>query len=189
MTRSAAPIAWLGLDLRWAYQRLLPAIWRSTQCVHRAQDVLHDAFVRYALSGRHETIAQPHAYLRVVARRVLADQMAQESRYAPWPCPELHEGHCGIDDTELRSARAHEDGPFITPSAEVLADMQQRLAAIQRIIEALPPRCREVFWLCRVEGYAQTEIAARMGISLNMVERHMMRALLDLRAARELLEA
>ena len=57
MTRHPTPAAWLGLDLHWAYGSLLPAIWRSTRCIHRAQDVLHDAFVRYALSGRHEGIA------------------------------------------------------------------------------------------------------------------------------------
>ena len=76
---------------------------------------------------------------------------------------------------------------FTAPSAVVLADLQQRLAAAQRVIEGLPPRCREVFWLCKVEGHSQPRIAATLGISLNMVERHLMRALLDLRAARELL--
>ena len=62
-----------------------------------------------------------------------------------------------------------------------------RLGAVQRVIQGLPARCREVFWLCKVEGHSQPQIAAMLGISLNMVERHLMRALLDLRAARELL--
>ena len=184
MTRHPTPAAWLGLDLRWAYGSLLPAIWRSTRCIHRAQDVLHDAFVRYALSGRHEGIAQPHAYLRVVARTVLADQMAHERRFVPLP-------HlAGEPDSPAPGRRADAiavQEAFTAPSAEVLADLQQRLAAAQRVIEGLPPRCREVFWLCKVEGHSQPRIAATLGISLNMVERHLMRALLDLRAARELL--
>lgn len=37
----------------------------------------------------------------------------------------------------------------------------------------------------RIEGFAQKEIAAELNISLNMVERHLIRALLDLRTARE----
>ena len=37
----------------------------------------------------------------------------------------------------------------------------------------------------RIEGYPQKDIAAQLKISLNMVERHLIRALLDLRAARE----
>ncbi|MFG0598536.1 RNA polymerase sigma factor [Delftia sp. WSY_4] len=185
MTRHPTSAAWLGLDLHWAYGSLLPAIWRSTRCIHRAQDVLHDAFVRYALSGRHEGIAQPHAYLRVVARTVLADQMAHERRFVP--LPELA-GEAGAAQHPV--ARADEialQEAFTAPSAEMLADLQQRLGAVQRVIQGLPARCREVFWLCKVEGHSQPQIAAMLGISLNMVERHLMRALLDLRAARELL--
>lgn len=185
MTRHAASVAWLGLDLRWAYQSLLPAIWRSTRCMHRAQDVLHDAFLRYAVHGRHETIAQPHAYLRVVARSVLADQMAHEQRFLALPDPDLHADWTDAPNPEMPPGGV--DGMFTVPSAEALADLQQRLTAVQRAIEGLPPRCREVFWLCRVEGHTQPEISARLGISLNMVERHMMRALLHLRAARDLL--
>ena len=180
---TAAAAVWLGLDLRWAYGSLLPALWRSTRCVQRAQDVLHDAFMRYALAGRHGAIAQPHAYLRVVARSVLADYLAQERRFVALTDLE------GIADQPGSGAAPEESLPLFTaPSAEALADLQQRLAAVQRTIEGLPPRCREVFWLCRVEGHTQPEIAERLGISLNMVERHLMRALLDLRAARELLQ-
>jgi len=58
---------------------------------------------------------------------------------------------------------------------------------IQQILEQLPTRCRQVFWMYRVEGYTQTEIAAALGISKNMVERHVMRAIVDLSSARELI--
>lgn len=92
---------------------------------------------------------------------VLADHAAEAGRYVALP------------------------QPGVPPSPEGLAELQQRLAAMQKLIDGLPPRCRDVFWLCRVEGYTQPEIAQRLGISLNMVERHMIRALLDLRAARE----
>jgi RNA polymerase sigma-70 factor (ECF subfamily) len=44
-----------------------------------------------------------------------------------------------------------------------------------------------VFWLARIEGHRQAHIASMLNISLSMVERHLMRALLDLRAAREAL--
>ena len=41
----------------------------------------------------------------------------------------------------------------------------------------------------RVDGYKQSEIATELGISLNMVERHVMRAMISLREARELLQS
>lgn len=172
MISTASP-TWLGLDLGWAYRDLLPAIWRSTRCVHRAQDVLHDAFVRYALSGRHERLKAPHAYLRVVVQSVITDHARDDARWQPL-----------VADEEAVSNTA-QIGAVAAPSAEFLLDLQQRLHAVQCTINTLPPRCREVFWLCRIEGLTQPEIATRMGITLNMVERHLMRALIDLRALRE----
>ncbi len=82
--------------------------------------------------------------------------------------------------------KAHLLEEKLSSSPEHLADLQQRLQALQSIIDCLPPRCREVFWLFRIEGVSQVEIAHTLGISLNMVERHVIRALLDLRLARDL---
>lgn len=177
MTQTASPV-WLGLDLGWAYQALLPSIWRSTRCVHRAQDVLHDAFVRYALSGRHEDLNSPHAYLRRVVHSVLADQAGEAKRWCALPDDTLQLTHEGADAAQLTA-----------PSAEFLLDLQQRLNAVQTAINGLPPRCREVFWLCRIEGLTQPEIARQLGITLNAVERHLIRALVDLRALREQIAA
>lgn len=172
---AAAPM-WLGLDLGWAYRDLLPAIWRSTRCVHRAQDVLHDAFVRYALSGRHETLTTPHAYLRIVVRSVLTDHAREQVRWT----------HLPIEGGDSESPLARDgNAALAAPSAEFLLDLQQRLTAVQAVIDGLPPRCREVFWLCRIEGLTQPEIARRLDITLNAVERHLMRALIDLRGLRE----
>ncbi len=63
--------------------------------------------------------------------------------------------------------------------------MQQRLEQVQAVLNCLPARCGEVFWLFRIEGLRQGEIASRLGISVNMVERHVMRAMVDLRALRD----
>ena len=168
---------WHGLDLRWAYADLLPGIYRHTHCTHAAHDILHDAFLRFALTRNRDAIAQPHAYLRAVVRNVLADSFRDASRFVQLLSEETGEEQIGSGMQE----------EYFSPSPEHLADLQQRLEALQRIIDCLPPRCREVFWLFRIDGLAQTEIAAKLDISLNMVERHVMRALVDLRAARDLM--
>ena len=36
----------------------------------------------------------------------------------------------------------------------------------------LPPKCREAFALRKVEGLSQREVALRMGVSENTVEKH-----------------
>lgn len=50
-------------------------------------------------------------------------------------------------------------------------------------IEALPPRCREVFLFIRRDELTHREVAAMLGISTKTVEIHMTRALAGIRAA------
>ncbi|WP_255263667.1 sigma-70 family RNA polymerase sigma factor [Pseudomonas aegrilactucae] len=166
---------WNRIDLRWAYTDLLLSLGRRTGCIQLAQDVLHDAFIRYLLADRQTRIEQPNAYLRRVAQSVLIDHFRQTGRF------------CSLDEPEGLAIANDSLGEHFTPSPEHLLDMRQRLEALQRIIDFLPPRCREVFWLARIEGHKQLDIARILGISLSAVERHLIRALLDLRSAKEML--
>jgi RNA polymerase sigma factor (sigma-70 family) len=170
---------WYGLDLRWAYADVLPSIYRQTRCLHTSYDVLHDALVRFALCKNRDTIEQPHAYLRTVVHHVLADNYKERARFVPLASDE--DNH--LDDGPFGQSMPEQ---FLAPSPDQIAELQQRLQALQHIIDCLPKRCREVFWLFRIDGLTQPEIATKLGISLNMVERHIMRALIDLRAGRDL---
>ena len=57
---------------------------------------------------------------------------------------------------------------------------RQQLEALRQAIEALPPRCRQVFLLHRLHDMPQADVADALGISRNMVARHMMRAMQSL---------
>lgn len=172
----AAPIVlWHGIDLRWAYAELLTGIRRRIGCPERAQDVLHDALVRTALVHEHSPLAEPHAYLRTVVRTVLVDQYRDRARWVT-PPPESEA------DSEQASVATD-----LAPSAERMAQLQECLAAAQRVLERLPPRRREVFWLFRVEGYTCREIAERLGLTLKTVQNHVMRVIVTLRDAEEML--
>lgn len=168
---------WYGLDLRWVYSRLLAGIGRRTQSMQQAYDVLHDALLRYALFSTRRQISQPHAYLRAVVGSVLVDHHREASRYLPFPA----DGSADL----VADAEPASTADMVYPSAEQLASVRQRLLLVQQVLDALPPRCGEVFWLFRIEGRTQAEIARQLGISVNMVERHVVRALIDLRAARD----
>jgi RNA polymerase sigma factor (sigma-70 family) len=167
---------WFGIDLQWAYGNLLPVIFQRTRCRHSAYDVLHDALLRYALMAQPERIKQPHAYLRSIVSSVIVDNYRDISRFVPILTEDAeHFYQTGLDLSPLTPEN-------FAPSAEHVADLQQRLAALQTIIAALPNRCREVFWLYRIEGHSQRQIAERLGISIKMVEAHMARAMVDLNA-------
>lgn len=77
---------------------------------------------------------------------------------------------------ELAEEPSHEPTP-----EHHFADQQQLMLARQAILE-LPPRCREVYLLNRVDALSYPAIAARCGISVKAVEKHISRALRELRA-------
>jgi RNA polymerase sigma-70 factor (ECF subfamily) len=61
------------------------------------------------------------------------------------------------------------------------------LGVLVEALEALPPRCREVVVLRKVDGLSQREVAAEMGIAEDTVEKQIakgMRALADALFAR-----
>jgi RNA polymerase sigma-70 factor (ECF subfamily) len=52
---------------------------------------------------------------------------------------------------------------------------------IEKAINQLPEKCREIFCLCRFENMSYEEIAAKLDISVNTVRTQMSRALVKLR--------
>lgn len=70
---------------------------------------------------------------------------------------------------------------FIGDEPYVLIE-QELKQKIERTIESLPERCREVFILSRMNGLKNKEIAEKLGINIKNVERHLTRALQTFRA-------
>ncbi|HNW56377.1 MAG TPA: RNA polymerase sigma-70 factor [Bacteroidales bacterium] len=52
---------------------------------------------------------------------------------------------------------------------------------INSVIESLPPQCKAVFKLSRLENLTYNEIAEKMGLSVKTIENHMIKALKTLR--------
>jgi RNA polymerase sigma factor (sigma-70 family) len=67
-------------------------------------------------------------------------------------------------------------------SPETRFSDQQQLSLAREAILGLPDRCREVYLLSRIENLSYPTIAQRCGISVKAVEKHISRALRDLRA-------
>ncbi|MCD9008078.1 RNA polymerase sigma factor [Luteimonas sp. XNQY3] len=69
-------------------------------------------------------------------------------------------------------------------SVEDIVDARRALHRLSsQTLDALPSKCRKAFVLHRVDGLTYPEIAAAMGISVKMVEKHIGRALARCRAA------
>ncbi|MDO8933274.1 MAG: RNA polymerase sigma factor [Rhodocyclaceae bacterium] len=134
---------------------------KQVSCRELAADLVQELFLR--LLSREVAMADvrhPRGFLFSSARN-----MAAEAQRSPrW------RGTPRVDGDE--------DEPADTaPSPDLLAEDRQALGLLLEVVAGLPPRCRETFILHKFEGLSYPEIAARLGISVSAVEKHLMRAL------------
>ena len=55
-------------------------------------------------------------------------------------------------------------------------------ARVEQVMEMLPPKCRSVFLLSRIEGMKNSEIAEKLNVSIKNIEKHISKALSIYRA-------
>ncbi len=138
---------------------------RMLRCEETAAEVSQEAWLRLLRRTPGRPVEEPRAYLFQVAANAARDRMARERT------------HAGVvDGSPVPEAVACSE-----PDAETAALARERLLLLAEAVDALSPRCREVFLMSRLDGLANGEIAARLGISRNMVEKHIIRALVHCR--------
>ena len=123
-----------------------------------AADIAQDTFVR--VLAREVAIREPRAMLTTIAQGMVANfyrrrdiELAYEQALAAWP--EQH-----------------------AMSPETRAIMLETLVEIDALLNSLPALVREAFLLSQLDGMGQADIAARLGISLATVKRHIAKAML-----------
>jgi RNA polymerase sigma-70 factor (ECF subfamily) len=146
-----------------AYYHELVGTWtRKLKNRHDAEDVAHDAMLR-VLEVDNATILQPRAYLHQTARNVLTDAYRRSIAHEMVPL-------ASMDDTPAG---------YGNPDAILCAT--EMIHALEGALNELPLKCRQVFVWQRLDGLTQAEIALRLNISKNMVEKYMMRTMQHLR--------
>ena|SRR5438105_3337867 len=101
------------------------------------------------------------SFLFATARRVLADRMALRGMISLGVGRDLDNPSVLIDEI----------------SSERPAGADEELRSLAQALSILPPRCRQVVWMRRVEQKSQKEIAACLGIGEVMVEKHVANAM------------
>lgn len=87
-----------------------------------------------------------------------------------------------LNHVRARKVRERSE-PFVACAEAVGAEADGLLVeeemevALRAAMDALPPRCREVFELSRVQGLRYAEIASTLGVSVKAVEAQMGKAL------------
>ncbi|MGY2200400.1 sigma-70 family RNA polymerase sigma factor [Pseudomonas gingeri] len=144
------------------YEELIGTWTRRLRNRQQAEDLAHDTFVR-VLESRAGSVEQPRAYLHQTARNIAVDAYRREDRRGALELEAIHHSAPPTSDPEH----------FM--HAIQLAD------SIERALGELPVNCRKAFVWQKIEGLTQAEIAERLGLSKNMVEKYMIRTLRHLR--------
>ncbi|KFN47842.1 hypothetical protein P873_14490 [Arenimonas composti TR7-09 = DSM 18010] len=121
-------------------------------------DLRQEIYVRVYEAAGKALPEQPKAFLFATARNLIADRI-RRSRVVSIET---------MGDFESLSVLMV-DGL----SPEHWCGARQGLRRLSEALDRLPPRCREVVWLRRVEDLSQKQVAARLGISEKTVEKHL----------------
>lgn len=152
-----------GFLFIWQAHReaLLRVLVRMLGTRENAEDVAQETWIR-ASRADVPTISNPRAYLFRIAQNLARDRLRQER---------VRSGY-------MAGEPLPDDVTDETPDIERVLVGRETLRVLTKAVDELPPRCREVFILRRFKDLGQDEIASRLGISRNMVEKHLRHALL-----------
>ena len=138
----------------------------------QAEDVLQELWIKLAAAPAGP-IANPLSYLFRAAENLMRDRhrASRQSilRDTAW------------DETNSPARPGVSD----MPTGERVLIAREELARIEAALAALGDRARDVFRLHRIEGMAQRDIAARLGVSISTVESDMRKAYRAVLEARE----
>lgn len=132
-----------------------------------APDLAQEAIARVLSYAEREPVREAGSLLRSTAANLAKDHARRQRTE-----DEAIVG--GLDIDALL-------GPSLSPEARL--DAEETFTRFKAALDSLPPRCRQVFVMRRFEDLHQEEIARRLGISRNMVEKHLRAAFRHLRGA------
>lgn len=140
--------------------RLLRFLLRRTSS-DTAEDLAQQAFVRLAALDHTvvEGLQSPGAYLHRTAVNLLKDEAKAGVRHAT-------HAHVPVEDVTIMG-----------PDQIAALEARDMLARLEAVMLRLKPRTREIFLAHRIDGYSYAEIAARTGLGIKAVEKHMSRAI------------
>lgn len=153
------------LSLESYHSELVSFVARKIGSQSLAADIVQETYLRFLSRSQEDMVLNPRAFLYRIASNLVIDEKRRTIRHE-----RVH-----------ISAIPAETIADSEPSANRILSGKQELEILRHAVSELPPRCKEVFVLRKFELLTQKEIATRLGISRNMVEKHLRKALLHCR--------
>lgn len=133
---------------------------RYLRCERDAEDVIQELFVRLCRPGQLESLKSPDAVLFKAASRLALNELRRRKSCALATAGEIDE-------------EAFKDE---TPDPERTVSARLALETYRSAVEQLPPPCRRVVSLRRLQGWSFKEIGAELGLPVSTLEKQMRRA-------------
>lgn len=134
--------------------RYLLRVWHRKD---EASDLRQETYARVYQAAALARPASPRAFLFATAHNLMADRIRHERVVSIEAVGDIEALNVSMDE----------------PSTEDLLSTREELKRLAEALDRLPPRCREVVWLRRVEGLSQREAAEALGISVKAIEQQM----------------
>ncbi|OYX17167.1 MAG: RNA polymerase subunit sigma-24 [Sphingomonadales bacterium 32-67-7] len=160
-------VRWVSLHVIPQEQKARAALRRLGIAESDIDDLIQDAYCRLASLRSVDHIDRPGAYFMQIIKNAWRDGLrrAQVVRFE--------------DYTE--NALPFVEDEAMSVEATVLA--REQLGLVEALLATLPERCRTIFTWKRMEGIPQREIAKRLGVSENVVENDVQKALRTIQRA------
>ncbi|WP_230482049.1 RNA polymerase sigma factor [Sphingomonas sp. Leaf21] len=142
------------LPLEASLTRYLRRNWRTAEQV---MDIRQDIYEAALNGGRQDLPANTAGFVFTIARNILINRSKLERIVQFEQFADLESLDQGVD---LSATDRH-------------LDARDALRRAQDGIDRLPPRCREVVRLRKIEGLTAREAAARMGVGVDTIERQL----------------
>lgn len=132
-----------------------------------ADDMAQEVYLRFSRLQNHRQIRSEKAFLFTTAVNLLRDRSRRLAT-------QLEKASIPMDDVSLECT-------VYDPAHRMVHG--ERLQLARRALDRCSPNCRQAFELSRIDGRSYAEIAALMGVSVSMVEKHVSAALREIREA------
>ena len=133
-------------------------LYRFVKRPQDVEDIAQETFIKVFATEIRTEIRHPKALLFRAAKHAALSAL---SRKANTEVDFIEE----IEDREVFTG-------MVSGTAEDVHDARRKLAALSMAVAGLPPVCRRVFVLRKIEGLSMKEIAARLKISVSTAEKH-----------------
>jgi RNA polymerase sigma factor (sigma-70 family) len=131
--------------------RYLSRVWPWRDEIH---DLRQEIYVRVYESAQRSRPVTPRAFIFAAARNLVADRI-RRARVVSIEA---------VGDPDALNVLVDEASP------ERKLSSWQDLRRLTRALNSLPPRCREVVWLRKVDELPMKQIAEQLGVSIRTVE-------------------